>query len=72
MSVFLYILGNNIIPIFIIIGLGYLLSKKFEFSIMTLSKLIFYLFTPAYIFYNLYTTDLSMDMLNILFFCITH
>ncbi len=46
------------------------MSKKFHFSIVTLNKLIFYLFTPSYIFYNLYTTDLSLDMLNILFFSI--
>jgi len=72
MAIFLHILGNNIIPIFIIIGLGYIISKKFDLSISTLSKLNFYLFVPGFIFYNLYTTNLSFDMLKILFFCVIY
>ena len=70
MSTFLHIMGNNIIPIFVIIGLGYILSRKFDFSLLTLNKLIFYLFVPSFIFYNLYTTNLSLDMLNVLLFCV--
>ena len=70
MNIFLHILGNNIIPIFTIIGLGYIISKKFDLNIATLSKLNFYLFVPGFIFYNLYTTNLSLDMLKILLFCI--
>ena len=72
MSVFLHILGNNIIPIFIIIGLGYIISRKFDLSISTLSKLNFYLFVPGFIFYNLYTTNLSFNMIKILFFCVIY
>lgn len=72
MTVFLHILGNNIIPIFIIIGLGYIISRKFNLNISTLSKLNFYLFVPGFIFYNLYTTKLSFDMLKILFFCVLY
>lgn len=72
MGIFLHILGNNIIPIFIIIGLGYIISKKFDLNISTLSKLNFYIFVPGFIFYNLYTTDLSLGMLKILFFCILY
>lgn len=72
MAIFLHILGNNIIPIFIIIGLGYMISKKFDLSISTLSKLNFYLFVPGFIFYNLYTTDLSFDMVKILVFCVIY
>lgn len=72
MSIFFHILGNNIIPIFIIIVLGYIISRKFDLSISTLSKLNFYLFVPGFIFYNLYTTNLSLDMLKILLFCIIY
>jgi len=70
MSVFLYILGNNIIPIFTIIAIGFILSKKFDFNINTLSKMCFYIFVPGFIFVNLYTADLDLSMLKILFFCI--
>ncbi|MEY8000937.1 AEC family transporter [Clostridium sp. Mt-5] len=72
MSIFLYILGNNIIPIFMLIGLGFIISKKFALSVFTLSKLNFYIFVPGFIFYNLYTTDLSYGMLMILLFCIVN
>lgn len=69
MSIFLHILGNNILPIFILIILGFIISKKFDLSVFTLSKLNFYIFIPGFIFYNLYTTNLSFDMIKILFFC---
>jgi predicted permease len=72
MSIFLHILGNNIIPIFTLIGLGFAISKKFEISVFTLSKLNFYLFVPGFIFYNLYTTNLSFDMIKILLFCVVN
>lgn len=72
MEIFLHILGNNIMPIFIIIIFGYVLSRKFDLSVHTLSKLTFYLFVPGFIFYNLYTTNLSFDMLKILLFCVIY
>ncbi|MGE5630565.1 MAG: AEC family transporter [Caulobacteraceae bacterium] len=72
MAIFIYILNNNIVPIFIIIALGFLLSKKFNLNIYTLSKLSFYVFVPAFIFVNLYTTEISLDMLKVLFFCILY
>ncbi|CUH95098.1 putative membrane protein [Propionispora sp. 2/2-37] len=68
MSIFFHILGYNILPIFILITLGYILGKKFELDILTLSKLNFYLFVPAFIFVNLYTTTLSFDMFKV-FLC---
>lgn len=72
MIVFLHILGNNIVPIFTIIMLGFIISNKFDLNIFTLSKLTFYLFVPGFIFVNLYTAELSFDMLRILFFSITY
>ena len=66
MDIFLYILSHNIIPIFILISLGFLISKKFNLQIFTLSKLMFYFFVPGFIFVNLYTTTLTMSMFNIL------
>lgn len=70
MSIFFSILTNNIMPIFILIALGFIISKKFDISVFTLSKLNFYVFIPGFIFYNLYVTDLSLNMIKILFFCI--
>lgn len=66
MSVFLFILSNNIIPIFTLILLGYFLNKKFDLNIYTLTKLNFYIFVPCFTFTNLYSTDISKEMLKIL------
>lgn len=65
MSVFLYILNHNIIPILVLVILGYMLGKKFDLSIYTMSKLNFYIFVPAFIFVNLYTTAIPEDMLKV-------
>ncbi|SMC90074.1 AEC family transporter [Sporomusa malonica] len=66
MTIFFHILSHNIIPIFLLISLGFLLSKKFDLHIFSLSKLLFYLFVPSFIFVNLYTTELKLDMLKVL------
>lgn len=67
MAIFFHILGHNIIPIFTLIVLGFILSKKFDLDIFTLSKLNFYLLVPSFIFVNLYTTAISLDMIKVLF-----
>jgi len=68
MSIFFHILGHNILPIFILISLGFLLSKRFTLDIFSLSKLNFHLFVPAFIFVNLYTTTIKLDMFRV-FLC---
>ncbi|MHC1719637.1 MAG: AEC family transporter [Clostridiaceae bacterium] len=72
MNIFLNILGNNIVPIFLLMGIGYIINRKFDVNIFTLSKLIFYVFVPGYVFYNLYVTDLSFDMIWIILFSIVY
>lgn len=66
MAILIHILGNNILPIFILIFLGFILSKKFDLNIHTLSKSNFYIFVPAFIVVNLYTTSLELSMLKVL------
>jgi len=68
MPIFFHILNHNITPIFILIGLGFILSKKFTLDIPSLSKLLFYLLVPSFIFVNLYEAILRIAMLKI-FFC---
>lgn len=72
MAIFLHILGYNIVPIFTIILFGFILGKKFNLNIFTLSKLNFYFFVPGFIFYNLYTTNLNLGLLKVLLFCILY
>lgn len=43
-----------------------MLSRKFELNILTLTKLNFYIFVPAFTFLNLYTTKIPLEMLKVL------
>lgn len=65
MQYFLFILIHNILPIFILIVIGFILSRKFELDILTLTKINFYIFVPAFTFSNLYTTKFSFDMAKV-------
>lgn len=66
MEAILNILGYNIVPIFIIVGVGYIIGKKFKMDLNTLSKLNFYVFVPTFIFTNLYTTDIPFKMVKVI------
>ncbi|BBI32992.1 AEC family transporter [Cohnella abietis] len=62
MDIFVHILLNNILPLSIIIGLGIVLHKIFNLDIKTLSKMNFYLFSPAIMFELLYGTAISLQL----------
>jgi predicted permease len=72
MDIFLHILTNNVLPLSVIIGLGILLHRVFTLDIKTLSKLNFYLFSPAMMFELLYGTAISLQLFGqvLLFFVI--
>ncbi len=61
MSAVLHILSQNILPIFLLIGIGFMLDKFFQLNIITLTKINFYLFVPSFTFVNLYLTDIKID-----------
>ncbi len=50
---FLHVAFNVVLPIFLVMALGYTLAKKFKLDLNTLSKLNFYVFIPVYMFYSL-------------------
>lgn len=66
MRIFLFILTNNLIPIFALIIMGILIDKKFNLDVSTLSKINLYFFVPAFVFVNIYTTKIPLDMLKAL------
>ncbi|QTH46513.1 AEC family transporter [Cohnella sp. LGH] len=70
MDILLHILWNNVLPLSLVIGLGITLHRIFSLDIKTLSKLNFYLFSPAIMFELLYGTAISMQMFGqvLLFF----
>ena len=71
MSIFLYILTHNILPIIAIVGIGFLLGKIFTMDVKTLSKVQFYAFVPVFTFYQIYTTDLPDNIGWVLVFVLS-
>ncbi|WP_298843818.1 AEC family transporter [Clostridium sp.] len=70
MDIFIYILTKNILPLVLIIIIGFLLSKKFNLDINTLSKINFYVYVPFFIFMQIYSTKLPKQVLKILVFVV--
>lgn len=72
MSYFIHILLYNIVPLTVMIGIGIGLQRAFQLDIKTLSKLNFYLFSPAIIFKMLYESAISLAVLleTLLFFAV--
>ncbi|RKN80736.1 AEC family transporter [Paenibacillus ginsengarvi] len=70
MSYFVYILLNNVVPLSLLIALGVVLQRAFKLDIKTLSKLNFYMFSPAIMFQMLYESQLSLKIMSqvLLFF----
>lgn len=67
-----YILQSVLLPIFIMIALGFILQKKFTLDLKTLAKLNIYVFVPGFIFVKFYKTNFELRLLLyiVLFFII--
>lgn len=63
MSEMLYILQTVLLPIFIMIILGFVLHKKFTLDLNTLAKLNIYVFVPGFIFVKFYKTKFELSLL---------
>lgn len=63
MNYFWHILLHNVVPLTVMIGFGVILYRAFKLDIKTLSKLNFYLFSPALVFKMLYESDISGKVL---------
>jgi predicted permease len=53
------ILYNNIVPVFIAIGLGYTLERRLKIEIKSVSRTIFYALTPCLVFSSLVQSTVS-------------
>ncbi len=67
MTLFIHIFFTTMIPIFVLIGVGVILDKKFSLDVGTLSKLNFYITLPAFIFRSLYKAEFDHTTLEIVF-----
>lgn len=70
MTIVLTIFINNILPIFLLVGLGYIFGRKLGPDINTLTKLNLYALVPVFTFVYLYTSDIPADMLKVLAFAV--
>ncbi|MFC4775557.1 AEC family transporter [Paenibacillus sp. GCM10023252] len=70
MTIFAHILLHNVLPLSVMIAIGVIVQRVFSLDMKTLSKLNFYVFSPAIIFQLLYTTDISWSLIGqvLLFF----
>lgn len=67
------ILKDIILPIFVIMCIGFVMQRKFSLDIQTLAKMNIYFLVPGFIFVKLYSTQVSMQLFgNILFFFIVY
>ncbi|PXW91085.1 hypothetical protein DES38_106122 [Streptohalobacillus salinus] len=59
MEALLLILTDIIGPVFVLIGLGFIVQTKFKLDLTTLARLNIYLLAPGFIFNALYTTRIE-------------
>ncbi|ENH96647.1 transporter [Gracilibacillus halophilus YIM-C55.5] len=71
MTEFLYIFKDILLPVAILMAIGYSLHIKFELDLATLAKLNIYFVVPGFIFVKLYDATFGLDLfLRVLFFFI--
>jgi malate permease and related proteins len=65
------IFANDIVPIFAIAGVGFLLARHFDASVETVSKVSFNALSPCLVFYQLVTSNItSAEFGRMALFCV--
>lgn len=57
----LSIFAENILPIFVVAGIGFVVVRFLEADVRTLSRVTLYVLTPCLVFYVLVTSNVSVD-----------
>jgi predicted permease len=60
LSTFIYILVNIILPIFLLVGAGFITQKIFRMDTRTFTRLNIYVFIPALLFMKIYEAKVTM------------
>lgn len=63
MLAFFVILKEIILPVFVIMMLGFFMQKRFTLDVQTLARLNIYYLVPGFIFVRLYETDIVLSLL---------
>lgn len=58
---------ENILPVFVVVGLGYLLDRKFDLDAKTISRTSLYVLSPCLIFTSLVRSSVSGDEVGRIF-----
>jgi predicted permease len=58
-DILLSILVENILPVFVAVGLGFLLDRRFRLDVKTISRMSFYVLSPCLIFSSLTQSSVS-------------
>lgn len=66
MTMLFHIFLTTVIPILIMVLIGFFIDRKFKMDLATLSKLNFYVVGPAFLFTNLYDSKFTADSWHIL------
>ena len=67
------ILKDVLLPIFVIMAIGFVMQIKFKLNLQTLARLNIYFLIPAFIFVKLHSTEISIKLFsNILLFFILY
>lgn len=61
------ILKDIILPIFVIMSIGFVMQKKFDLNVQTLARLNIYFLVPGFIFVKLYSTQISANLFGNIF-----
>ncbi|WP_255472967.1 AEC family transporter [Planomicrobium sp. CPCC 101079] len=64
MSIFIDVLINVISPMFLLILVGVVLHRKFNFNLQTFSNLLIYFLLPVVCFKNIYEADISKETIS--------
>jgi malate permease and related proteins len=65
------IFASDILPIFVLAGVGFLLARRFRADVKTLSTVAFNALSPCLVFYQLVTTQISgSQSLRVAAFCV--
>lgn len=59
---------NVLIPIFLVFSVGFLLQKRLDLQIKSLSQTVFYLLLPCLVFRTLYNSDLVGNLRTVIIF----
>lgn len=70
---FVFILTEVLLPLLILIFVGFLLQRKFEFNLKHFSTLITYCLMPVAVFANIYDITIQMDLLlKVLYYIVAY